>query len=119
MSFSPLSLSRKHVLGDLYARCDQTTTNVPVYLIAEENELLGYAAESLGHYADAFTFHLSDDVCKRLSAGQYTYEFDLEHARTKGRLILRTIFLKAPKAYKKPLKANDIAADSESDKTPA
>lgn len=110
MSFSPLSLSRRHVLGDLYAKCEPVTENVPVYLIGEENELLGYAAESLGHYADAVTFHLSDEVCKRLSAGQYTYEFDLEHPRTSGRVILRTIFLKAPKAYKKPLKVTDVIA---------
>ena len=29
-----------------------------------------------GKYADAFTFHLSEDVCKRLAGGQFTYSFD-------------------------------------------
>lgn len=103
MSYSPLSLSRRHVLGDLYAKCETSTENVPVYLIGEENELLGHATESLGHYADAMTFHLADDICKRLSAGQYTYEFDVDKAEKPGRVIVRTIFLKARKTYEKPI----------------
>lgn len=110
MSFSPLSLTRRRVLGEIYSRCDSLTENIPVYLIGDENELLGHADESLGHYADAMTFHLADDVCKRLSAGQYTYEFDLAHAGTKGRLILKTIFLKARKAYAKPVTADRAAS---------
>jgi hypothetical protein len=105
MAFSPLSFSRRHVLGDIYLKCEPLTVDVPVYLMGDENELIGHANESLGHYADALTFHLADDVCKKLSAGQYTYEFDLEHASADGRLILRTIFLKARKAYEKPLPA--------------
>jgi hypothetical protein len=109
MSFSPLSISRKHVLGEISARCEVATENIPVYLIGEENELLGHAAEAPSHYADTLIFHLADDVCKRLSAGQYTYEFDLEHTGTEGRLILKTIFLKAPKLYKKPVKAVTVS----------
>ena len=103
MSFNPLSLSRRHVLGDLYANCEPSTENVPVYMLGAENELLGHAAESLGHYADAFTFHLADDICKRLAAGQYTYEFDVDKTGQQGRVIVRTIFLKAGKPYEKPL----------------
>lgn len=103
MSFNPLSLSRRHVLGDLYPNCEHVTDNVPVYMLGEENELVGHAAESLGHYADALTFHLTDDICKRLSAGQYTYEFDLDNMDLQGRVIVRTIFLKARKPYEKPL----------------
>lgn len=116
MSFSPLSLSRRHVLGDLYAKCEPSTENVPVYLLGEENELLGHAAESLGHYADALTFHLADDICKRLSAGQYTYEFDVDNTNQQGRVIIRTIFLKARKPYEKPLlrRRSTTAADSDS-----
>lgn len=116
MSFSPLSLSRRHVLGDLYAKCEPSTENVPVYLLGEENELLGHAAESLGHYADALTFHLADDICKRLSAGQYMYEFDVDNTNQQGRVIIRTIFLKARKPYEKPLlrRRSTTAADSDS-----
>lgn len=102
MSFSPLSLSKRHVLGDLYAKCEAFTENIPVYLLGDENELLGYVDQSLGHYADAYTFHLGDDVCKRLSAGQYTYEFDVENSGVNGGVSLKTIFLKARKSYKKP-----------------
>lgn len=103
MSFSPLSLSRRYVLGDLYSKCEAFSEEIPVYLIGEENELLGHADQSLGHYADAVTFHLADDVCKRLSSGQYTYEFDLDHSVNSGRVVVRTIFLKPRKAYEKPL----------------
>lgn len=103
MSFNPLSLSRRNVLGELYGKCEPATENIPVYLLGDENELLGYAAESLGHYADALTFHLADDICKRLSAGQYTYEFDVDNTEKQGRFIIRTIFFKARKPYEKPL----------------
>ncbi len=106
MSFSPLSLSRRRVLGELYAKCLPVTEQVQVFLIGDENQLLGFADESLGNYADALTFHLADDVCKRLSAGHYTYEFDLEHSDQQGRLILKAIFLKAPKVYRRPVQAS-------------
>lgn len=110
MSFSPLSISRRHVLGDLYAKCEVFTEDVPVYLLAEENELLGHADQSLGKYADAITFHLADDVCKRISAGHYTYQFDLDHSTQPGRVIIRTIFLKARKPYEKPLPSRASAS---------
>jgi len=87
MSYSPLAISRRHVLGDLYSQCDEVR-NVPVYLDSEEGEMLGYVDESLGHYADAFTFHLAEDVCKRLSTGHYTYSFSYDYtdpAETPGR----------------------------------
>lgn len=105
MAFSPLSLSRRHVLGELYAKCDEFTEEIPVFIIGEENELIGHVDQCLGHYADALTFHIPDDVCKRLSAGQYTYEFDLDRSTVKGRVIVRTVFLKPRKPYEKPLPA--------------
>ena len=40
----------------------------------------GYVDESLGHYADAFTFHLSEEVCKKLSANHYDYTFDFAYS---------------------------------------
>ena len=78
MSYSPLTMKRRHVLGDIYDRCDPVKS-IPVYQNDENGELLGYVDESLGHYADAFTFHLAEDVCKRLSAGYYSYSFGYEY----------------------------------------
>ncbi len=110
MTYSPLSISRRHVLGDLYARCDAIAeaAEVPVYLAGEEPELLGHVDQCLGHYADAFSFHLGDDLCKKLSAGHFTYSFDYEYADpditgSRGRIILNSVTLNARKAYEKPL----------------
>jgi hypothetical protein len=108
MTYSPLSLSRRHVLGDLYARCDSLTDSVPVYLAGQEPELLGQVDEGLGHYADAYCFHLADDVCKKLSAGQFTYSFDFDYSDpantgSRGRISLKAITLNARKAYEKPV----------------
>jgi hypothetical protein len=108
MTYSPLSVSRRHVLGDLYGRCDSLLEQVPVYLAGTEPELLGHADESLGHFADAFTFHLADDLCKKLSAGQYTYSFDYRFSDPKqkgsrGRIVLTSITLTGRKGYAKPL----------------
>ena len=103
MAFSPLSLSRRHVLGELYAKCDELTEEVPVFILGDENELIGHVDQCLGHYADALTFHIPDEVCKRLSAGQYTYEFDVDRSSVKGRVIVRSVFLKPRKPYEKPL----------------
>ena len=81
MVYSPLTLSRRHVLGDNYTRCDHST-NVPVYLNDAQGELLGYADESHGIYADAFTFNLPEEFCKKLAGGQYTYSFDFHFAES-------------------------------------
>ncbi len=111
MSYSPLSLSRRHVLGDLYGRCDPIAENVPVYLDGTTRELLGQADECLGHYADAISFHLPDDFCKKLSAGHFTYSFDYEHAEQaagvgRRRIKINSITLIARKAYQKPVPKN-------------
>ncbi len=110
MSYSPLSLSRRHVLGDLYGRCDPIIENVPVYLDGDEHELLGQADEGLGHYADAISFHLADDFCKKLSAGHFTYAFNYEHAEPaaegRKRIKITSITLIARKAYQKPVPKN-------------
>lgn len=78
MAFAPLALARRHVLGDLYSRCDAIFENVPVYLNDDSGEHLGFADESLGKYADAILFHLAEDVCKKLSTGHYYYSFGYE-----------------------------------------
>ncbi len=70
-------MKRSYVLGELYKRCENVES-IPVYLEDPSGELLGYVDECLGHYADAFSFHLSEDVCKKLSASGYSYAFDYE-----------------------------------------
>ncbi len=77
MSYSPLAIKKSRVLGDIYKNCEPIES-IPVYMDDASGELLGYADESLGHYADAFVFHLSEDVCKKLSSGHYNYGFDYE-----------------------------------------
>ena len=100
-------MSRRHVLGDLYARCE-SVVSVPVYLENKEGEMLGYVDQGLGHYADAFSFHLADDVCKKLSAGYFTFSFDVsytEPAAMPGRsrkMRLNSISLVARQNYEKP-----------------
>ena len=79
MSYSPVSIARRHVLGSLYGRCNPIES-IPVYLIDENGEKLGHVDQGLGHYADAFSFHLAEDICKRLSSGQFAFSFSYEHA---------------------------------------
>jgi hypothetical protein len=120
MTYGPLSLSRRHVLGDLYARCD-AIESVPVFMDNSEGEMLGYVDESLGHYADAFCFHLSEDVCKKLSAGHFTYSFEYDladdaEAAARRRVKLSRIILTARKGYAKPVpksKAGALAKEVE------
>ena len=106
MSYGPISLSRRHVLGDLYARCE-AIESVPVYMGGDDGEMLGFVDESLGHYADAFCFHLSEEVCKKLSAGHFTYSFEYDLAEdteaSKRRVKLNRIILNARKGYAKPV----------------
>src|SRR5215207_9213267 len=89
MSYSPLAIKRSQVLGDIYNRCEKIES-LPVYMNDAAGELLGHVDESLGKYADAFVFHLSEDVCKKLSSGHFNYGFDyevLEPEATKNRHI--------------------------------
>jgi hypothetical protein len=111
MAYSPLTLSRRHVLGSLYGRCDRMTKDVPVYLNDVQGEKLGVVDESLGQYADAFTFHLSEEICKRMAGGQYTYTFDYHFSEAASRALsagrrrirLISVFLTMRKGYDKPL----------------
>ena len=79
MNYSPLAVKRSNILGEIYKKCD-TIESVPVYLNDSSGELLGYADESLGNYADAFVFHLPETVCKQLSTNYFDYAFDFEYA---------------------------------------
>ena len=109
MAYSPLTVSRRHVLGDLYGRCERLV-QVPVYLNDTEGEKLGFVDESQGHYADAYTFHISEENCKKLAGGQllcsFNYDFasrsDSTLADTRRRIKLTCVFLTERKAYTKP-----------------
>ncbi len=126
MAINILSLSRRHVLGDLYDRCDAITAAIPVYLAGDEPILLGHADESLGHYADAYSFHLDTDSCKKLSAGQYTYTIGYDHTdpKAKGarrRIRLTSITLKGREGYAKPIgkqRSADVAETSKAAEAP-
>lgn len=109
MAYSPLHIARRHVLGDLYSRCERSD-KIPVYLNDASGEELGYVDESLGEYADAFTFHLSEDHCKKLAGGQFLYSFDYRFSESAARagspgkrpIKLISIFLTMRKGYSKP-----------------
>ncbi len=79
MSYSPIAIKRRNILGDIYNHCD-SVESIPVYMNDTSDELLGYADESLGHYADAFLFHLSEINCKKLSTGHFDYIFDCDYS---------------------------------------
>lgn len=108
METSPISFSRRHVLGDLYSRCD-AIDSIPVYLDTVEGELLGHVDQSLGHYADAFSFYLQSDICKKLSTGYFTYAFSYEYADGESmpigqrRVKLDSICLVSRKGYERPV----------------
>lgn len=103
-----LSLSRRHVLGDLYSRCDEIKGEIPVYLDGEATPIvIGYVDQSLGHYADAFSFHLDANECKKLSSGQFSFSVNYEfsnrrEAGSRGRVKLTSITLTGRKSYEKP-----------------
>jgi hypothetical protein len=115
MKYSPITFSRRHVLGDLYSRCEPVES-VPLYIDGPEPELVGHVDESMGRYADAFCFHLSDDYCKKLSAGHFTYSFDCDYVDPSltgsfSRVRLNSITLVARKGYERPKAKNAAAAE--------
>lgn len=105
---APVSLARRHVLGDLYSRCEGIDDTIPVYLDSVDGEALGHVDESLGHYADAFSFHIPDEVCKKLTSGFFSYAFDVRYATRKGPkhlrpLRLNSICLISRQNYERPI----------------
>ena len=88
--------------------------SVPVYLDNKEGEMLGYVDQGLGHFADAFSFHLPDDVCKKLSAGYFSFSFDVSYADVQAlpgrnrRMRLNSISLVARQNYEKPVSRTSI-----------
>jgi len=108
MPTNTVCLTRRHVLGDLYGRCDAIVDSIPVYLAGELPNEVGFVDESLGHYADAFTFHLVDGICKKLADGFFSYSFDYvfsdaTQAHKGARVKLNSITLTGRAGYAKPL----------------
>jgi hypothetical protein len=108
MLTNTVCLTRRHVLGDLYGRCDAIEERIPVYMAGEEPDEVGFVDESLGHYADAFTFHLNDGICKKLAAGYFSYSLDYVFSDAtctdrKARVKLNSITLTGRATYAKPL----------------
>ena len=108
METGPISLSRRHVLGDLYSRCD-AIDSIPVYLDTVDGELLGHVDQGLGHYADAFSFHLQSEVSKKLSSGHYSYALSYQYSDNekkingRRRVKLDSICLISRKGYSRPV----------------
>jgi len=86
MSYSPLAIKRSYVLGSIYKQCEPIES-IPVYLNDQSGELLGYVDESMGHYADAFVFHLPETICKELSSSHYNYAFDFDYTEITDRTV--------------------------------
>jgi hypothetical protein len=78
VTYSPLTIKRKQVLGDLYGRC-APVESIPVFL-NEDSEPVGHMDESVGRYMDAFSFHLPEDICKKLCTSHYQIGFDYDVA---------------------------------------
>ena len=79
-----INLKRRHVLGNLYSKCENIES-IPVYLDVVTDEPIGFADESLGRYVDAFSFHLPETTCKKLASNGYVvaidYEISLENSK--------------------------------------
>lgn len=96
MDKSLLNLKRRHVLGNLYANCENISS-IPVYLDAVSDEPIGSADESLGRYVDAFSFHLSEPTCKKLSANGYVVAFEYDISKENpNKLTIKHFILKPP-----------------------
>lgn len=104
-------MSRSRILGDFYARCDRLKDHIAVFLNDAAGEKLGVVDESLGKYADAFTFHLSEENCKMLAGGKYDFTFNYQFAapaavaspKSKRRIELTAMFLTARETHDKPI----------------
>ena len=110
MTFIPITLARRHVLGKHYNRCDRMTTDVSVYLNDKTGERLGFVDEGSNKYADAFTFHLPEDFCKKLADGHFIYTFEFRSSASlpasssaKRRVKLTSIFLTMRPGRERPV----------------
>jgi hypothetical protein len=84
MQFSPLAIKRRYILGNLAEKCEPIN-KIPVYLNDKSEPPIGFVDESMGRYADAFLFHLPEDVCKRLATNGYDLDIDYEQRQREGK----------------------------------
>jgi hypothetical protein len=108
MDHTPITLAKGHVLGSLYWRCEAISESVPVYMSGDEQELLGHASEASGTFADAISFHLDGDLCKKLAAGHFSLAVDYsplepDDKSALGRVIIHSFTLVGRKNYEKPI----------------
>lgn len=98
-----LSFKRRHILGNLYGRCENITT-IPVYLDVVTEEPIGFADESMGQFADAYSFHLPEAICKRLSSNGYVVgiDYDVSAENNKKYKINHFILVAPPTAISLP-----------------
>lgn len=98
MEKNVLSFKRRHVLGNLYSKCENIT-EIPVYLNELSDEPIGFADESLGYYMDAFSFHLPEPICKKLSSNGYLFAIGYEVSPKNNRKYkINHFVLKSPPA---------------------
>jgi hypothetical protein len=100
-----LSLKRRHVLGNLYGKCE-AITEIPVYLGDSIEEPIGFADESLGRYMDAFSFHLPEAICKKLSSNGYVVAVDYDVSQEDSRKfkINHFVLMAPPSAIVAPIR---------------
>jgi hypothetical protein len=99
MTVKTVTIARSRVLGTFNSRCD-VVEMIPVFLSDDMNNQIGFVDQSMGPYADAFSFHLPEDMCKKLSTGQFTFSFGYDKAKNgangqKPRITLNYICLNA------------------------
>ena len=110
MANNPLTLSRRHVLGDLYAQCD-AVTEVPIFWTDPAGPPIGYVSDTDGKYSDSLTFHMGDEFCRKLAGGQLLCQFNYEHtsdadvrsSKKSRRLRLTSFVLTSPALHVNPV----------------
>lgn len=92
MQFSPLTIRRRYILGNLTDKCG-VVNEVPIYLNEITESPVGYVNELPERYKDAFLFHLPEDICKRLASNGYNldldYDFCEQEAKSKNNKQIR------------------------------
>jgi hypothetical protein len=77
MNLNTIAFKRRNILGELYKQCDAIST-IPVYMNDTTDEPIGTVEETVDHFADAFLFHLPDNICKKLSNNSYDVGIDYD-----------------------------------------
>ena len=125
MADNPVTMARRHILGDLNYRCERVQ-NVPVYLENTAGEVLGFVIESSNQFADALTFHLADDVCKKVATGHFGYSCDYYYtdgndtarARSQRRVMLSSITLLPRKDHEEVIPRRQFSEPKVTDAAP-